>query len=95
MKVCRRIPLECVNKCGAKDIPREEVRHKGFCPFPWLGNEAIKYTQLFFIPSSRYNNSDQYMNAYAARRRETTEARKYVCIRRLNCSQQCLVLEYF
>lgn len=34
-------------------------------------------------------------NAYAARRRETTEARKYVCIRRLNCSQQCLVLEYF
>lgn len=25
MKVCKRIPLECVNKCGAKDIPREEV----------------------------------------------------------------------
>ena len=27
MKVCKRIPLECVNKCGAKDIPREEVSY--------------------------------------------------------------------
>ena len=27
MKVCKRIPLECVNKCGAKDIPREEASY--------------------------------------------------------------------
>ena len=26
-KVCKRIPLECINKCGIKEIPREEVRH--------------------------------------------------------------------
>lgn len=33
MKVCRRIPLECVNKCGAKDIPREELTiHLTECP---------------------------------------------------------------
>ena len=25
MKACKRFPLDCVNKCGTKDIPREEV----------------------------------------------------------------------
>lgn len=24
-KTCKRLPLECINKCGIKDIPREEV----------------------------------------------------------------------
>ena len=25
MKQCKRVPLECVNKCGVKNVPREEV----------------------------------------------------------------------
>lgn len=25
MKRCKRLPVECFNKCGKKDIPREEV----------------------------------------------------------------------
>jgi len=25
MKQCKRVPLECINKCGIKDVPREEV----------------------------------------------------------------------
>ena len=29
MKVCKRLPMECFNKCGGKDIPREEVRGEG------------------------------------------------------------------
>ncbi|EDO49545.1 predicted protein [Nematostella vectensis] len=33
MKSCKRLPIECVNKCGAKDIPREEMPfHMSECP---------------------------------------------------------------
>ena len=41
MKVCKRIPLECVNKCGVKDIPREEVSGRKYRAFSYNVTAAI------------------------------------------------------
>lgn len=40
MKVCKRIPLECVNKCGAKDIPREEASYS---------ENRLRYVQVCIV----------------------------------------------
>ena len=58
MKQCKRVPLECVNKCGVKNVPREEVSGNIIKAFYSLRSETPKVTDRSqvsnkYLPSSK------------------------------------------
>ena len=61
MKHCKRLPLECINKCGMKDIPRDEMAlHISECPLSIL---PCTYKDIGCVFKGRKNELEEHLKA--------------------------------